>query len=47
MPEFNRTMELLAQRKNIAYLAIPVNDQLWNYTDGNHLTPSAGARVTG
>ncbi len=46
MPTFDRTMELLALRKNVKYLSIPVNDQEWSFTDGNHLVPRDGAKVT-
>jgi len=46
MPSFDRTMELLAQRKKVNYLSFPANDREWSFTDGNHLIPRDGAKVT-
>lgn len=46
MPTFDRTMELLAERKHIRYIVYPVNDEEWSFTDGNHLVPHDGAKVS-
>ncbi len=46
MPQFSRVMEILAASKQINYFDIPVNDTLWSFTDGNHLIPPDGAKVT-
>lgn len=46
MPEFNAVIAELAKSRSVTYLEIPVDDERWAYTDGNHLTPLLGAEVT-
>ncbi|MBX2973946.1 MAG: hypothetical protein KF797_12655 [Flavobacteriales bacterium] len=46
MPGFDGVMQRLAQEKNVRYLKIPADDKAWTFTDGNHLAPADGARVT-
>ncbi|MBK9598205.1 MAG: hypothetical protein IPO60_07710 [Flavobacteriales bacterium] len=46
MPDFNRFMEHLAESKDVTYFVIPPDDGKWSFTDGNHMTPTSGAKVS-
>ncbi len=46
MPDFNGLMERLAEREGVSYLVIPPDDAKWSFTDGNHMTPATGAKVS-
>lgn len=45
-PHFSRYMQALADLKQVGLLDLTNNGAAWEYTDGNHLTPESGAKVT-
>ncbi len=45
-PHFSRYMQALADMKQVDLFDLTRNSSRWTYTDGNHLTPESGAKVT-
>lgn len=46
MPEFNFFLKRLADQTDVPYLVIQPDDKEWSFTDGNHMTPASGAKVS-